>query len=255
MTGGFAALWPLNETQPNQTAVVGPLNPQANGAFYSKPGLPANSGYTLGADGVLFPKETDDHAPEFNGLGAFVEIPFVPQFNTANNVPFSVELWVKPNVTSVADTQVLVSSHRFDSATAEQGYEIRLVKVPNQPHHEIRSRVLASGQVTAENKIQPAAGDPTAWRHVVFIYEEKLGQGWTITLHVRVAGTSNGLQDGPHAVKYENVTAPKTSSLRFAAGHAAAQAPDRFFAGRIDNVAVYNAVLQQGDIDKHFGMY
>jgi hypothetical protein len=166
-----------------------------------------------------------------------------------------VELWVKPNVTSVAAEQVLVSSRRIDSATADQGYEIRLVRDPSQTNHEIHARLFANGQANSENKILPLTGDPAAWRHIVFVYEEKVGQGWTITLHVRLAGEPNGYQDGPHVVKYQNVTSANPGTLRFGAGHATGQNPDRFFAGRIDNVAFYNAALQQGDIDSHFNMF
>ena len=254
-TGGFAAMWPLNESAGNQTAVVGPLNPQANGVYLSKPPLPAGTGYTLGADGVLIAKDKTDRAPEFNGQGAWVEVQYVPQLNTANNVPFSVELWAKPNATSVAPEQVLISSHRIDSATVDQGYEIRLVKNAAQVNHEVHAKVFANGQPVAEAKVVPTGGAIDDWRHIVLVYENRPGQGWTITLHVRLAGSAGGFQDGPHATKYESITSANPAGLRFAAGHAAATAPDRFFAGRIDNVAFYNAAISQTDIDKHFSMF
>lgn len=255
-TVGFTALWPLNETGGNIANVVGPLNPAAQGAYYSKQGAPIGSGYKLGQSGVLSPKEAGDFSPEFDGTAAWVEIPFNAPLNPGKMVPgFTLELWIKPNPATTAITQTIISSHRFDSANLQQGYEITLVKDPAQPNHQIHARLFGNIAAPTDAVVQPIGDDPAAWRQVVLIYEIQAAIGPTLTLLVRVAKSMNQYKSGPHSAVYEAVTSAKTSGLRFAAGHAVtSQLPENFFAGQIDNVAFYNTVLPQAEIDKHFNM-
>lgn len=255
-TAGFAALWPLNETSGNVANVVGPLSPAAQGLYSSKFGAPLGSGYVLGKDGVLSPKEAGDFSPEFDGTVAYVEIPFNAPLNPVKTVMgFTVELWIKPNAAATAVTQVVLSSHRNDSAASQQGYEIALIKDPMQPQQQIRARVFGNIATPTQAIVQPIGGDPAEWRHVVLIYEIKPPIGTSLTLIVKVAKSMNPYISGPHFATYENVTSMNPSSLRFAAGHATNTLPENFFAGRIDNVAFYNTVLPQSEIDKHFNMF
>ena len=255
-TAGFAALWPLNETGGNIASVVGSLSPAAQGVYNSKAPAPPGSGYKLGQNGVLFPKEAGDFAPEFDGTVAFVEVPFNAPLNPSKMAAgFTVELWIKPNPAATAP-QVVISSHRFDAPGSQQGYEIVLIKDPAQAHHQIRARVFGNIPGPTEAVVQPLQGDPAEWRHVLLIYEVMPATGPTLTLVVKLAKTANPYRNGPHTAAYETVTSAKPSSLRFAAGHAATtQQPENFFAGRIDNIAFYNAVLPQSEIDKHFNMF
>ena len=254
-TAGFAALWPLNETGGNVANVVGPLNPGANGVYTTRGGVPAGSGYTIGKNGVLFHKDSKDFAPLFDGTASYVEVPFNGPLNPVKTVPgFTIELWVKPDPAFAGATQVVLSSHRFDAANNQQGFEIALIKNAAQPNHQIRGRVFgnaAAGQAIA----QPLQGDPAEWRHIVFTYEISPTQGPTVTMQVRLAKSAGPFKDGPHSCSYESVITAKSSTLRFGAGHGMGQSPDNFFSGQIDNVAFYNAVLPQSEIDKHFNMF
>lgn len=254
-TAGFAALWPLDETGGNVANVTGPLNPAANGVYTSAGGAPAGTGYTLGGNGVLFHKDTTDFAPEFDGSAGYVEVQFNGPLNPAKSVPgFSVELWAKPNPTAGGTTQVLISSHRFNSTGDQQGYEIALVRNPPQLNQQIRVRVFANGAM-GQAMVQPLQGDASEWRHIVFTYQILPAVGQTVTLLVRLAKSTNPFKDGPHSATYESVISTTPATLRFGAGHSAGQPAENFFAGRIDNVAFYNAVLTQGDIDKHFNLF
>jgi hypothetical protein len=256
-TAGFAALWPLNETGGNAANVVGPLNPAANGVYTVAGGQPPGSGYTIGQPGVLNPKDPADFAPSFNGTAAFVQVQFNGPLNPVKAVAgFTIELWVKPNPTALTLTQVLVSSHRFDSGSVQQGYEIALIKVQGQANHQVRGRVFANGAMS-QAIVQPLQGDPDEWRHIVFTYEQLAAfSGPTVSIQVRLAKSTGSFKDGPHgANNYAPVTSAQPSTLRFGAGHQTGQTAGDFFAGQIDNVAFYNAAMSQADIDKHFNMF
>lgn len=253
-TAGFAAFWPFNEAGGNIANVVGPLNPGANG-LYVAPGVPAGNGYKVGQQGLLFSKDNTDLAPTFDGTAGYVEIPFQGPLNPDKKVPgFTIELWAKPNPNAGPATQILISSHRNDGAGAEQGYEIALVKNAAQPNQQIRGRVFANGAMT-EMLVQPLGGDPAEWRHIVMTYEPGTSVQRTVSLVVQIGKTANPFKDGPHSAAYEAVLVSKASSLRFGAGHAVGQAAGQFFAGQIDNVAFYNAVVPQTELDKHFNAF
>lgn len=253
-TAGFAALWPFNESGGNVANVVGPLNPAANG-LYVAPGVPAGTGFSVGQNGVLFPKESNDFAPSFDGTAARVEVQFNGPLNPDKSVPgFTIELWVKPNPNLGPVTQVLLSSHRFDSAAVQQGYEIALIRNPAQPNQQIRGRVYANNTMT-EMTVTPLTGDPGEWRYVVMTYETAVAVPRTVSLTVRIAKTPDTYKDGPHSAAYESVIATKPSTLRFGAGHAIGQTAENFFAGELDNIAFYNVALAQADLDKRFNMF
>ncbi len=249
---GFAAHWRLAETGGNVAAVLGPLNPQAQGQYVT--GNPAGTGLKLGQQGALFDKTKSDLAAEFLGTAAYVEVPFVGTLNTGNILSFSVELWLKPDPALGPATQVVISSHRVDT---KHGYEIALVKRDNETHQQLRGRVFSPTATNpTEVSIQPvqADGDPKAWRYVVLTYEGAPTGLGTLTLHVRLAKSTSRFQDVATGASYVNVTSATPSTLRFGANHKSNQNADNFFAGRIDEVAFYNVVLTQQQRDDHFDM-
>lgn len=253
-TAGFAALWPFNETVGAVANVVGPLNPAANGAYLA-PGVPAGTAYKVGQDGLQHAKDSTDFAPSFDGSAAYVEVPFNGPLNPDKSVPgFSIELWVKPNPNLGPATQVVLSSHRNDSAKSQQGYEIALIRDPSQPIQQIRGRIYGNGTMT-NMLITIPTGDPAEWRYVVMNYEMAVTAPRVVSLIVRVAKTPDVYKSGPHTATYDSVAAAASSTLRFGAGHAVGQAAENFFAGQIDNVAFYNVALSQADMDKHFNMF
>lgn len=248
---GFAALWPLNEVGGSLADEIGSLN--ADGTYTTAAGT-AGSGFSLGKEGSLFHKDSKDFAPEFDGTAGHIDVPFKAQLNPVNS-SFSIELWVKPTPNTGPQTQVLVSSHRFDSASKQQGYEIALISDPSETNQEVRARTFAGGTI-GEVSVQPfGTEDPAEWRHIVMTYEGTSPTGGNLSLLVRVAKTNNPYNAPAKAVSYEAVTSMADSTLRFAACHEQGQSAENFFAGRIDNVAFYNGVLAQADIDKHFGMF
>jgi Concanavalin A-like lectin/glucanases superfamily len=248
-TLGFTAHWRLNETSGNVATVLGPLNPGANGVYKTGP---AGAGLTLGQPGALSQKDSKDFAPELDGTAAYVEVPFNAPLNPGGTLQFSVELWVKPNPALGPNNQIVISSHKGD-ATNGLGYEIALIKKNNEPHQQVRARVFSNALPTpSEVTVQPNQGDPAEWRHIVWTYAGKPGAPGDMKLYVRIAKSSGPFQGGPGAAAYVNVSPTNPVPLRFGAGHQQQGGPGNFFAGRIDEVAFYNVVLPQADIDKHF---
>jgi hypothetical protein len=205
-------------------------------------------GRTLGQPGKI------GRAPELHGTESYVEVPFIPALNPQNTLAFSVELWVKPNPALGDNTQVLISSHHFDD---ERGYEILLYRERNQPHQLLRGRVFSSGAAAlGEVTIQPALtdGDPKEWRYIVMTYEGNTSGVGTLTLHLRFASKTQWMLGSKPGAVYAIVNSASSATLRFGSSHRSGQDDGNFFAGQIDEVAFYNAVLTQGDRDAHFAM-
>jgi len=252
---GFVAFWPLNETLGKVAAVVGPLSPQANGDYRSATGGdPSAMSYTLGKFGVLYPKDNQDFSVEFTGTEALIEVQqFIASLNPSPAVPgFTIELWAKPDPNAGADRGVMVSSHHFDSATVQQGYELGLLKVPGQAHHQIYGRVYGNSTM-AEISVQPVDGDPSEWRHIVFRYEFVAGTGYVLRLRAQLLkGVQVYQAQSPGPVVYENVTSAKPATFRIAGSHLPPPATSSLFAGQLDNVAFYAAPLSDAEINDHF---
>jgi hypothetical protein len=254
-TPGFLAHWPLDEMGGNVAYQVNPMLTGADGSYVT--GVPSGTGVTLGTPGVLSHKDPLNFAPEFDGSVAYVELQqYQPTLNPPNaaGVGFSVELWIKPNLALGADTQTVISSHRVDPGNKQRGYEIDVVRVPNEPHQQVRARVFAAGAQT-EVTAQPTAtnGNPDDWRHVVLTYDG--GSPGSVSLFVRVAKNASLFKGGPVAGAYDNVTSANPAKLRFGASHGLGDVAGSFFAGRIDEVAFYSSVLSQADIDGHFNQF
>jgi hypothetical protein len=249
-TAGFLAHWPLNEPGGDLAHEDGKLLTTADGSYIT--GVPKGAGMNYATPGVL----PADAAAEFLGSVAYVEVQqFQATLNPPNSVGigFSVELWIKPNLALGTATQTVISSHRVDPGNKHQGYEIEVIRVPNEPHQQVRARVFA-GAAQTEVVAQPATGNgnPDDWRHIVLTYEG--GPASRISLYVRVAKNMNLFKGTLSPASYQNVTSANPATLRFGANHGAGQVAGNFFAGKIDEVAFYSSVLAQGDIDKHFSL-
>jgi len=254
---GFAAFWPLNETGGTIVSYVGNLTPPANGEFRNAAGAGASFGsYSLGKEGVLFAKDKMDFAVDLGGTEAFIEVPFVGALNPVSTpTGFSIELWAKPDVMRGADRGGLVSSHHIDSATSQQGYEIALLKVPGQAHQQVYARVYGgASMVSSEISVQPDDGDPSDWRHIVFKYGFVAGKGFQIFLRVQVLKSTQVYRaESTTPILYENVTPAKPSTLRFGGTHLP-QNVSALYAGLLDNIAFYNAMVDDSVFDDHYKM-
>ena len=242
-TSGFLALWPMNETSGIKAAATSSLI-NLDGEY--KPGA------TPGKDGAFLHKEPNaNFAPELNG--GYVEVPFSVHVNPSTDpIRFSVELWVKPAAAILPGVeQIVVSSHHTAGGGNQRGYEIALVGT-GAGHATVRGRIfhINDGAKTAD--VILTQGDPLAWRHVVLTYDEPAKE---LILYATVTGT---VFDKTKAAKLPSVRYSPVQAgggerpLRFGAGHLQAGAPEKFFLGRLDEVAFYQAVVPDVTVEDHF---
>ena len=255
-TPGFVALWLLNEGMGNEAHPVGSLSPPTKGVYTDAPGTAVGTGYKLNADGVQRAKDMTDFAAEFTAAG-YIEVPFRGPLNPdPKGMGFSIELWVKPDTSQGGDRHVLVSSHRINSPNNQQGYEIGLLEVPNQIHHQVYGRVYSSGGVQTMTEISvplpDSAGDAADWRYVVFTYTWDGTKGW-LDLRVQMLTSKAVFSAVQKEAWYDNVVEPDTETLRFAANHQSTPGL-ALAAGRLDNIAFYNAPLNDAVMLNHFSL-
>ena len=246
-TDGFLVLWPLNETSGIKAAATSTLL-NLDGEY--KPGA------APGAEGAFILKEPGaNFAPELNGTTGYIEVPFNVQLNPATNpIRFSVELWAKPVGTIPAGTeQILISSHHTSAGGNNRGYEIALVGA-GAGNATVRGRVFHVNDGATTVDVTLASGDPLAWRHIVLTYD---GPVSTLRVYATVTGTVFDTTPHENTGNYSPVQAGGAGErpLRFGAGHLQAGGPEKFFAGRIDEVAFYQAVLPAVTVEAHFKLF
>jgi hypothetical protein len=242
-TPGFAAHWPLDETSGNTAFVNGPLAPGAHGTYNL-------AGVTLADDPVGALAQEGNVAPLFAGTNGYVEVPYVGVFNPTAALSFSVELWMKPQASAGGANQMLISS-RQGVGNERRGYEIGFVLEQNQTQPIVRARVFAPNVNESEVSVPLSQqGDPSAWRHVVCVYDGSAGP--KLALSVGVIGLAEPVKiENSANVAYEPVS-PQGSTLLFGAGQTQDGGAQSFFAGWLDEIAFYNAALTDGQIKEHF---
>ena len=245
-TSGFVAHWPMNESA-GETIATGLGPPNVDGVY-----MP---GATPGSPGALANKDPQNFAPSLDGTNGYVEVPFSPLLNIQNGFPFSVEAWVKPAAAIPAGAeQIVISSHHISAGGNHRGYEIALAG-GSDPHATVRGRVFSTNAPGVTNvEITPTQGDPLEWRHIVLTHNGGGPAGNTLGLYVSVGGVPGTAYQEQAGAEYQEVQAGGSGErpLRFGAGQLPAGGPEKFFAGFIDEVAYYDGVLDQGDVETHF---
>ena len=244
-TGGFVAIWPMNESAGETIApALGP--PNIDGVY-----MP---GATPGSPGAMVNKDPQNFAPSLDGVTGYVEVPFSPLLNVPDDpgvLGFSVEVWVKPAeaITGGAE-QIVISSHHTSDAGNQRGYEIALVD-SGATHATVHARVFSINDGATAVAVTPAQGDPLAWRHIVLAYDMAVQN---LRLYVNVTGTAFDVTPHEDIANYSPVQEGGAGErpLRFGAGHLQAGGPDGFFKGFIDEVAYYNLALDPTDVETHF---
>jgi len=245
-TPGFAAHWPMNETiGATEAEVVGLPNLNAVYVGNVVPGNPS----------AFIQKDPGNFAPSTDGSSAYLEVPFSPQLNLANGLPFSVEVWARPAAALPEGIeQVLISSHHISAGGNHRGYEIAMIGT-NGPHATVRGRVFSIDAPFVSNvDITPTDGDDVAWRHIVLTHSGSGMAGDVLKLYVSVEGVAGTLINEEPDAQYREVQAGGQGErpLRFGAGHLQEGGPEKFFAGLIDEVAFYQTALGQTDVELHF---
>jgi predicted small secreted protein len=236
-TPGFAAYWRLGDANPPDAVDEGPN--KLKGTYHG--------GVTLRTDvGALEKPDPADRAPHFNGQDGYVEVPADARLNTPS---FSVEAWIRPSALAAGPQAVqhVVASHDVVNSL-DLGYELTVIRQPD-PKPRIQGRVC-TGVATPDQAVEVVFELPDAqiggpgndWKHVVLTYD---GVSRTATLYVDAVVRQSKANVG--------YTPNSGQPFRIGAGRTQQQpAPAQFFAGAIDEVAIYNSALNPGEVQDHF---
>ncbi len=180
---------------------------------------------TLGVSGVL----ADDTAVSFDGTSGYVLGAATPAFLAKS--PFTIEAWIKPS--KIDGTYRGVVSNENSSITDKDGYTLFVQTNDGGPGNAGFER-WQSGKSNQTLASPIAVG---SWTHLVATFD---GNHLTVFL--------NGAQIAQN-------TAPPVSILSgytFAIGAMNAGATPTFFAGTIDEVAIYDHVVSSTCIAAHY---
>lgn len=220
----------------------------------SNPGVKYHGTYigphAVGPGALGLGPDADDTAALFDGAATHVEVPYQTLLNPASNTNFTVEAWIAPDATTTAaGRHVVVGSHRLTGTGAlERGFVLELVggTIP-----VLRGRVAPNGLV--ETPLPQSVG---GWYHVVMTYQ---AAATTLRLYVNIATSlqPRGADATANFTANRKTTPADTAPpLRIGAGQieppTPATPPSQFFAGRIDNVALYRGLVTASQIRAHF---
>lgn len=234
--GVLVGYWRLGEPKGAKVAVdSGPLK---------RDGTYSNTGVTLGITGAVTPRPpslTGETAVDFDGKSGFVEVPYDARLNPPMN--FSIEAWVRPAASPAGHQDHTVLSSHQQRGNRKLGFELSVVRAPAQAG--IRARV-GTGGPTDLDLFAPHPWPASDWVHVVLVCDVQSLQGpRALKLYVDA-------KTPPAAVPMTTYEAVSASPLRIGAGPGDANQPPDFFAGGLDEVAIYGAALSATQVDQHF---
>ncbi len=184
---------------------------------------PAGNTLMLGAAGAL--ANDPDTATNFDGNGHVNVGNF---FDFANNVSFSIELWVKPSATND-------SYRRLISKETTDGYNIQVA-----PNGNLGFAIFADGGPNVDGGIGIdvyATLEPKVYTHVVAFYD-------TVAIQLYVNGALVKTKTGAVTTK------PRTDPFVIGGASYLTQIGDA--RGGIDEVAVYDKALSPARIVAHY---
>jgi hypothetical protein len=221
-TTGLQGFWQLSDAQGSTTATDSVSN-APNGTY--------EGGAKPGANGLVCSNATDasNTATSFDGVSGYVSVPFDQKLNPKQ---FTVEALVNP---SKIATSVIVSS--------DTGYRLAL-----NGTGAFEASVGSGGTFGTPVVVNAGATTTNGPFYVAMTYD-----GTTLSLYVNPAASggpstlsSDMFQQGTPAY-----TPATSGELRIGAS-ASGASPREFFAGRMEDVAVYNRALGFYEIVNHY---
>ena len=146
-------------------------------------------------------------------------------FDFIGREPFSIEAWIKPSLIDDMFRHVFTKQHR---GTPKEGYAL-LVQVANGVVFE---RYVDDAEVSIKF---PTLLPATAFTHIVGTYD-----GVFMRLYINGQQVNQTIEERPQSVVGEATVI------------GAASVTEQFFAGAIDEVAVYAAPLSAAHIHAHY---
>jgi hypothetical protein len=169
-----------------------------------------------------------DHSAGFDGVRARVDVPHDPSLDVP--LSFTVELWLRPAGAATGTSQAL-----FSSADQTDGFELRLVR---QATPVVVARVGSGSQWRELGPFALGAPRSTGWHYVALVYD---GAAQTAALY---------LNDAQQTLATNVAYVPNTSrDLHFGADDS--RRDGEFYAGDLDEVALYNSALGPAALKAH----
>ena len=200
--------------------------------------LPGASSATPGV--LKLGKGPDEGCGVFDGTQGYVAVPFHEDYNPP--LSFSVEAWIRPQL-SAQGRYVVVGCYQKNP---DQGFALGVRQ--NAAGEQTATAWVADGTASFEAETElGVATQHDGWRQLVMTYD-RLNQ--VLTLYVR-----DGIQlftDTKSGAGYASMKDANARELRIGAGRNASDAVRELFPGRIDEVAIYDRVLDAGTIGSHF---
>jgi hypothetical protein len=179
------------------------------------------NGVTLGIAGAI----AGNTAVSFDGVDDYVSVARHIQDD------FSIEFWFKSTQGTGAGTQWWSGAGMVDAEVYGAGNDFGVSLLAN-------GSVVAGVGAPDVSIASPAGYNNGAWHHVVFT--RAMGTG---TLHLYVDGASAGTVTGTTS---SSLTGPPTITF------GRQQAGSNYYAGSLDEVALYNVVLTQAQVSAHY---
>jgi hypothetical protein len=230
--------WRLGEPPP-------PLGTPARDSGKLKRDGTYSTGINLGIKGAL--TLDPDTAAHFNGLAGVVTVPYDARLNPVQN--FTLEAWIRPDDKNPAtgphpDHSVL--SSREIAVNRYRGFEFTVVRDPAPTaQHGIRAK-LGNGSTIDQPFFVPLAWPQMNWVHVVLVCDV-LGllppKSPQVILYVDNKPTLFPLPS------YQRATG---RPLRIGAGRSDQPTAADFFAGALDEIAIYNSALSAAQVATHY---
>jgi hypothetical protein len=152
-----------------------------------------------------------------------------------------VEAWIRPTAAQAGSTHQIVSAHDV-AGGQESGYALAVV---GGTPPKIRGRIWHGTGAPAEVSFTVSAGFGSRWWYVALTYDGSV-------MGLFVDGAPAPVPQGETATGLRQNTA---FPLRIGAERAGAQsAPADFFAGGVDEVAIYSRALTAAEIKTRFDL-
>ena len=181
-------------------------------------------GFTLSAPGAL--SNDADTASSFDGTSGRVALPNTASLNLTGDL--TVEAWVKP---SVVDNNARALIAKAGNAASVSNRQLRLGLTNGQWRGTLWD--TSGGTANAIATTAPVAG---TWQHVAFTVS-----GSSLTIYV------NGVQSGTSTFSgTRNAVNSGSAIARLGDGSR------EFFAGTVDEVAIYNVALTAAQVPAHY---
>lgn len=207
-------------------------------------GAVSGSSVTLGQAGLI-PSDPTNTAVTLSGTGTITgdaTVELATRFDRSN--AFSVECWVVPNVGRGSGAQTQVIWDKRTATSANQGYilfcawnaGLGKTVVQFQVNHDIGASNAVAGHTT---DIDLANGSTY---HIVFTYDGSSSIGgckvWVNATSRAIATDINGLTLAANSTQVPALGSVVGAALEWL--------------GTLDELAIYNAVLVQGQIENHY---